>query len=253
VLVFALLGLYWAFARKPDQSTDVKLIRFLAVYTLLMTIIYSVIPYKTPWCLLGFLHGMIVLSGYAAAELIKAASGGWEKRLAWSLIVALGVISPLGQAYWLSFRSDTETTNPYVYAHTHKDIFDVVNEVQALARIPNKDKGKNTIHVICPGGDCWPLPWYLRNFSTDLGEIGYWSQVDFNEAPGDIILFQPAVEADLVELLFEKTKLEDRELYMSLFSRLIQLRPGVELRAYVRKGLWELADAMEDDRLHASQ
>jgi uncharacterized protein (TIGR03663 family) len=253
VLVFALLGLYWAFTRKPGHGTDVRLIRFLAVYTLLMTIVYSVIPYKTPWCLLGFLHGMIILSGYAAAELIKAAAGPWEKRLAWALIVALGVISPLGQAYWLSFRADTDTANPYVYAHTHRDVLDVVHEVQALAKVPNADKGKNTIHVICPGDDCWPLPWYLRNFSTDLGEIGYWSQVDFNEAPGDIILFQPPVEADIVTLLFEKTKLEDRELYMSLFNRLIQLRPGVELRAYVRKGLWELADAIEDDQIHASQ
>ena len=186
----------------------------------------------------------------SAAELIKATSGRWEKRLAWSLILALGVVSPLGQAYWLSFRSNTETTNPYVYAHTHRDVLDVVNEVQALAQVSDPDKGQNTIHVICPGGDCWPLPWYFRNISSD--QIGYWSQVDFNKAPGDIIVFQPPVEADIVKLLFEKTKLEDRELYMSLFNRLIQLRPGVELRAYVRKGLWELADALEDDQSDAS-
>jgi len=252
VVVFALLGLYWAFARKPNQTTDVKLIRFLAVYTLLMTIIYSVIPYKTPWCLLGFLHGMIVLSGYAGAELVKAAAGRWEEGLACGLIIALGVISPLGQAYWLSFQSHTETTNPYVYAHTHRDVLDVVDEVQTLAQIPDEDKPKHTVHVICPGADCWPLPWYLRNFNRR--EIGYWSQVDFNETPGDIILLikPEEVEADLAKLLYEKTKIEERELYVSLFNRLIQLRPGVELRAYVRMGLWDLASDMEYDQFNAS-
>jgi hypothetical protein len=29
----------------------------LAFYTLILLALYSAIPYKTPWCLLGFLHG----------------------------------------------------------------------------------------------------------------------------------------------------------------------------------------------------
>src|SRR5213078_2970523 len=32
--------------------------RFLGLYTILLTVIYSAISYKTPWCLLSFFQGM---------------------------------------------------------------------------------------------------------------------------------------------------------------------------------------------------
>ena len=48
------------------------MLRFLGFYTLLMATAYSVIPYKTPWCLLGFLHGMVLLAGIGAVRLLHA-------------------------------------------------------------------------------------------------------------------------------------------------------------------------------------
>ena len=44
---------------------------FLALYTILLTAIYSAISYKTPWCLLSFFHGMILLAGIGAAALVE--------------------------------------------------------------------------------------------------------------------------------------------------------------------------------------
>jgi len=49
----------------PDVS------RFLALFTLLMVVVYSAIPYKAPWNLLGFLHGMILTAGIGAAWLLR--------------------------------------------------------------------------------------------------------------------------------------------------------------------------------------
>ena len=40
-----------------------------------MLVVYSAIPYKTPWCLLGFLHGMILLAGVGAVVLVRSARG----------------------------------------------------------------------------------------------------------------------------------------------------------------------------------
>ncbi|HEX2974040.1 MAG TPA: hypothetical protein VHP11_17035, partial [Tepidisphaeraceae bacterium] len=45
---------------------------FLASYTVLLTAAYSAVPYKTPWCLLGFLHGMILLAAVGAVALIRS-------------------------------------------------------------------------------------------------------------------------------------------------------------------------------------
>ena len=52
-----------------------RALRFLGFYTLLMLVAYSAIPYKTPWCLLGFLHGMILLAGAGAVCPGALASG----------------------------------------------------------------------------------------------------------------------------------------------------------------------------------
>ena len=48
------------------------LLRLIAFYTFWLTLIYTVLPYKTPWCLLGFYHGMILLAGAGAVLLWRA-------------------------------------------------------------------------------------------------------------------------------------------------------------------------------------
>jgi hypothetical protein len=69
VPILALLGIL----RKP--GADARLLRFLAVYACAMALVYSLIPYKTPWCLLGPLHAMILLAGVAAASLLEGLRG----------------------------------------------------------------------------------------------------------------------------------------------------------------------------------
>ena len=46
-------------------------VRFLALYTFALAAAYSLIAYKTPWCLLSFWHGMILLAGVGAAWLVR--------------------------------------------------------------------------------------------------------------------------------------------------------------------------------------
>ena len=50
-----------------------------------LTLAYSAISYKTPWCMLGFLHGMILLAGIGAVALIRMLAQR-------GLQVALGVL-----------------------------------------------------------------------------------------------------------------------------------------------------------------
>ncbi len=68
------------------------LAKFLAAYTVIQAFIYSAIPYKTPWCVLGFYHGMVVLAGL-----------GWAALWQWATSRA-GRIQPgdLGQKYRVS-------------------------------------------------------------------------------------------------------------------------------------------------------
>ena len=60
------------------------LLRFLAVYACAMMVVYSLIPYKTPWCVLGALDAMILLAGAGLVALAE-----WLPRPAWVAIAIL--------------------------------------------------------------------------------------------------------------------------------------------------------------------
>ncbi len=234
-VVMALLGCVWAFKRKTTPT----FVCFMAVYTLLMTLIYSAIPYKTPWCFLGFLHGMLLLSAFAVREWLGGLTARWERIVFWIVIGCFGLASPLAQAWALSFRHDSDPKNPYVYAHTTHDVFDVVDQVSKLPR--KRSNGEDVkIRFVCPGKDYWPLPWYLR----DMNNVGYQSAVDMNEPTADVYIIKirneyvqdiPDVEANLIHRLYDIPEPGHKEMFLYFFDHTMQLRPWVELRGYIRK------------------
>lgn len=88
------------------------LLRFLALYTIILTAIYTVISYKTPWCLLGFFHGMIILAGVGASALVDAIRSRPLK------IAAVAVLGGLTlQLSWQAWRANfvypADPRNPY--------------------------------------------------------------------------------------------------------------------------------------------
>jgi hypothetical protein len=230
-VIGAFLGIWWVFRHEIRSRTQARTVRVVALFTLVTLVVYSLIPYKTPWCMLTFLYGMLVLAAMATVELADWLTDRTERVVLWAVLGGLGVISPLAQAVAQNFVYEADPTNPYVYGHTHTDIFTVSDELHALIRSAPEGQVP-TIQVVCPGKDYWPLPWYLR----DYAHVGYWSAVDMNEPPGDVIVFQPSVAADVTRLI---DRFPDRELYYRLFKEPLLLRPGVPLEAYVRKSLWD--------------
>ncbi len=69
IALLALMGLVAAVWGRGIAAARLPAARFLAAYTLLMIGVYSAVPYKTPWCVLSFLHGMILLAGIGAGAL----------------------------------------------------------------------------------------------------------------------------------------------------------------------------------------
>jgi predicted membrane-bound mannosyltransferase len=79
------------------------------------------------------------------------------------------------------------------------------------------------LKIIVPGSDYWPLPWYLRRFTS----VGYWSEPP-DEPDAAMIVTTPALEADL-----------DAALSNSYRKEYFGLRPDVLLLTYIRADLWE--------------
>ncbi len=161
-LGLALVGWIAGLTRRGLDGGHVGLVRFVGFYTLLLTAVYSAIPYKTPWCLLGFLHGFILLAGVGASVLLR-----WARprlgRLLVAVVLALGTAQLTVQAWRASYPYCDSQRNPYVYSPTLSHLLELVDTVEALARLHPAHHAM-PVRVLTRGGDSWPLPWYLRRF-----------------------------------------------------------------------------------------
>lgn len=221
IIALACLGLVAACVPRLAPAGNVHLLRFLGLYTVVLTATYSAIPYKTPWCLLGFLHGMILLAGVGAAALVRWLPCRLSKAAACAVLLA-GAAHLGWQAYRASFPFCADPRNPYVYAQTGTDSLRLVERVDALAEIHEQGR-KMLIKVVTAPQDYWPLPWYLRKFSN----VGYWQEPP-TDADAPVVItsteLQPAIEKTL-----------QRDYQVEYYG----LRPDVLLVAYIRRDLWD--------------
>ncbi|MCF7957098.1 MAG: TIGR03663 family protein [Phycisphaerae bacterium] len=238
VVILAAVGFFVAITRKATaEKADSHFLRFIAIYTVIMTAIYSMIPYKTPWCMLGFYHGMILLAGVGVVSLYKLCA---TKPMRIILIILLtGAASHLlWQTYLGNFKYPAHPANPYVYAHTSPDIFDIVEQVEKIAKV-HPDGHNMIIEVICPGCDYWPFPWYLRNFNPD--NVAWRSEVTDNVVNAGIIISYdlPELTNDITQRLYTIPPPGQKNLYLQIKK---DLRPGVPLKWMTPMTLWEEAN-----------
>ncbi len=216
-----------------DAATQARQrwVRFLAVYTLVLTALYSAIPYKTPWCALSFLHGFILLAGAGVGACWTACSRTDAKqtasafaplRLCGKLIVVLCVAALVwrhaAQACRACFKMPADPRNPYVYAHTGSDAMNLVTEIERAAR--QADGADTLIALAVPTPDTWPLPWYLRKYRN----VGYWTRVA--DIPAELqptVVVAAADQGDAADERFGRGK------RASFFG----IRPGVLLNVFV--------------------
>ena len=238
ILLLAVVGGAAGWTARGVPGADSRALRFLGFYTLVLVAVYSAIPYKTPWCLLGFLHGMILLAGAGAVFLVQSFRGTGARILASVLLVAAGV--QLGwQAFAGSFRFAADPRNPYVYAHTSPDVFTIIRRLDELSRA-RKDGASMPIQVVSRA-NLWPLPWYLRRHSR----VEWWTGISDDAPNAPVVVVTPDMEEALVRKLYDLPPPGERDLYVSIFERPVELRPGVELRGYTRSTLWEAFRRLE--------
>jgi uncharacterized protein (TIGR03663 family) len=220
------LGLVGAVAilrKKIPTNCNLLLARFLLFYTLLLTLAYSALAYKTPWCMLSFLHGWILLAGIGAASLLFAAQNSKAPRLLSSL-VWIAILTAAYPTYRLAertvFRYSADPRNPYVYAHTAPDFMNLINRIHEMEAISPKGKGLY-IQVIADPKEMWPLPFYLR----DYPDVGYW--IPGNPIPSelkpDLIISAPDFEPDATQFI----------------SEFYGLRPDILLAIHIDRSLWD--------------
>jgi uncharacterized protein (TIGR03663 family) len=203
------------------------LLRLIAFYTFWLTVIYTLLSYKTPWCLLGFYHGMILLAGAGAMLLWRACRAPWSRPVA-ALVLAAGVIHLGWQSWRGNFGFDSKgvpycasAKNPYVYAQTLPDALRLVSTVEGIA-LANPE-GYGTVMEVMARESYWPLPWYLRRFKN----VGYWDKIP-DQPPAPIMI----VSANL------RANFDEQPGKTHLMAGYFELRPEDFLELYVNTNLW---------------
>jgi len=141
-------------------------LRYLAIYGVGTLIAYSIVPYKTPWCIISFVWPFLFVFG-AAVVIIPL-----RYHLATYVISATLLCASLGSTIWLNYFHCTTDSEPYVYVQTYNDVYKLTDPLFKLVR-RHPVYYQLTGHIIRTSA--YPLPWMLDDFPR----IGYYEQNNF--------------------------------------------------------------------------
>jgi uncharacterized protein (TIGR03663 family) len=219
VLLFFASGTYHIYSHWRETNI---FIRFILLFTLINIIIYSAIPYKTPWTMMTFWQGIIFISAYSLFVL-----NGMIKNKIWIYLVILISIQQLYQSYIINYSYSFHPKNPFVYSHSTNDVKAIGKEIE---KIMNNDN-KSAVYVAVPENDYWSLPWYLRKIKN----ISWNDKINVDVYKYPIIIASPKFERELIEKLYSIPPAGEINLYVPLISNYMELRPKIEIRGYIQK------------------
>ncbi len=233
LLVLAGIGGYFAVSQRHNSKGDARLLWFLTLYTVGIMVVFSLLPYKTPWNMLAFYQGFLLLAGYGASRLLDQFNTGNFKWLV-ALFLLAGSSHLLWQAYQVNHVQHSEQSSPHIYAHPLTEITAVADSILAIADAQEEGRMLHT-EVIFSKSDYWPFPWYLR----DMKQVGWWHEVNFGSTAAPLILAETSLEEELARKLYETPPPGQRHLYIPIFQEPPQLRPGIPMQLYVRSEMWQ--------------
>jgi uncharacterized protein (TIGR03663 family) len=176
-------------------------LRYLAIYSVGTLVAYSIVPYKTPWCIISFIWPFLFIFG-AAASLTAP-----RYRTAVHTVSAVFLSVSLGSTIWLNYFRCTTDTEPYVYVQTYNDIFKLTKPLLQLAhRDPRYYQ--LTGHMIRTSA--YPLPWILGDFP----HVGYYEHQNL-----------PAkVDADFLLVQEDRIKEVESKLHNAYYTEPLRIR-----------------------------
>ena len=151
----ALAGLIWS-ARYAWPGPAVP--RLLAIYAAGILLAYSLVPYKTPWCIISMIWPWFLFFGAA----IDVAGRFWARAIGTLLLAA-----SLVMALRLNFRQYENDAEPYVYVQTYNSLRTLTDPLLGAAK--RDPRFYQAAGALC--ADYYPLPWVLGDF-PNLGWHG---------------------------------------------------------------------------------
>jgi len=191
-------------------------LRFLAIYSLVALFVYSIVPYKTPWCVISIAWPFL----FFGAAFLKFIARRTNR------VIATLVALPLfGHAAWksydLNFVRFDDPKERYVYVQTFRDYHSLVDPI--LAKLAREPQAKADLKGIVLLSSYFPIPWVLG----DVADIGYYGS--------EIGKWPKEMDADFIVLDEDKADELEKHLKERYFIEDFRLRDGMEgSRAYFK-------------------
>lgn len=196
----ALVGLTACVGLLRPQAN--RLARGLAIYGAGTLVAYSLIAYKTPWCVLVLLWPFHLVFGLALHRLMSTVDR-------WTIGVSAGavLVCSLAATLLLNFRNYTREEEPYVYVQTQPDIELLL---APLRKMSASDSRNFHLHGVMLLEEQHPMTWQLGDFTK-------------------LEMLLPGAEPeswDAAFLLVDESEIErtERELDERYFKQMVRIR-----------------------------
>jgi uncharacterized protein (TIGR03663 family) len=191
-------------------------VRYLEIYACGVVAAYSIIPYKTPWCIISMLWPFYLVLGALAEELMSR----MPRAASWvvALLLAIPFAASFRSSLELNFKRFDDDSEPYVYVQTYRESKELTDPLLGLAA---KDPAYYGLEGHLYLGSYYPLPWMLGEFTS----LSYYQSDGSPKDFADFIVIDQSREEE-----FEKTMTEP------YYKRRFRLRSGeVPCTVYFRE------------------
>ncbi len=216
-LVIAVIGLFFAIFRKAENERE-RSYQLIVVYGVACLIVYSLIPYKTPWLMLTTYTSLCVAAGYLIIVFVGLSRHKWQV-----LVISLLSMFFFCDQLLLTLQAKryaADSRNPYIYQHTSSQYAKLIERLEQLDALDPE----TPLKIAAVGDDAaWPLAWYWRSSDT----VGYWAEDDI--FPALDIVIKPSKDEEAKSERLESTHIIEYH----------GLRPNVVLECWIEKSLWK--------------
>jgi len=186
ILLFGILGMIFSFwKRKPVDL-------FTAFFAIGSFLAFSLIPYKTPWCVQNIMLPMFLLTGLFFKYLFEITPGIIYKSL-YTIVILVVLFNSLLLSAEVNYLAYDDSDFKIVYVQPDRSALELVKRIEELSNV--LFIGKDTKLLMAAPSNL-PLNWYLKDQKSD-----WFQRVMPNSDKYSIIVAERKQEKELDKML----------------------------------------------------